>query len=78
MTDTKKIRRLIKENGLRLSYIAEMLGLTTYGLSRKINNINEFKSSEISALCEILQITSLEEKEILFFAKVVDLKSTIN
>lgn len=73
MTDTKKLRQRIKESGLKLLYIAERLGISCYSLSLKLENKREFKSSEISALCIVLNINDLEEKEELFFKKKVDL-----
>ena len=77
MTDTNELMRIIGEKGLKLKFIAKSLGLSSYGLSLKINNKNEFKTGEISKLCEILGITSLQEKEKIFFAVKDDLKSTL-
>lgn len=76
MTNTQRLIELINEKGLKMKYVAEYLGLSSYGLSLKINNKNEFKTSEISALCDLLKITSLKEKEQIFFAQKDDLKSS--
>lgn len=76
MTNTQELRKIISEKGIKYIHIAEKLGLTSYGLQLKIENKNEFKQSEVGKFCEILNITSLKEKEKLFFAKEVDLKST--
>lgn len=76
MTDTKELDRLIRESGLTKSYLADKLGLTLYGFQLKRENKNEFKTSEISVLCELLGITSLKKKEQIFFAQKDDLKST--
>lgn len=72
MTNSLAVRNLIKERGLKLSFIAEKLKITRYCLSMKIDNKTEFKSSEIATLCEILNVESLELKEKLFFAQKVD------
>ena len=77
MTDSAKVRSLIGKRGLKLSYVAEMLGISSYSLALKIDNKNEFKSSEVSAMCDLLNINDLQVKEDIFFAKEVDLKSTI-
>lgn len=69
MTDTELLTSKIDESGLKRSFIAEKLGLSPYGLSKKINNENEFKGSEIKLLCQILNIKSLKEKEAIFFAE---------
>ena len=69
MTNTELLIELIDKSGYKRSYIANALGLkSTYGLANKINNVTEFKSSEINALCELLGIDDLEEKERIFFA----------
>lgn len=71
MVDTKKISKKIDESGLKKYYIASQIGLTTYGLQKKINNQTQFKANEIEELCIVLQIKTLEEKEEIFFAKNV-------
>ena len=56
-----------------LLLIAKAIGLkSAFGLMKKVKNENEFKAKEINALCELLNITSLKEKERIFFAKKVD------
>ncbi len=72
MTDTKELLKVIDESGLRKGYIAERLGITTYGLQRKVENRSQFKAGEIKILCDILNITSLERKEQIFFNEIVD------
>lgn len=67
MTNTKEIRELIKASGLKYKALAEKLGITAYTLQLKIDNEQEFKSSEISKLCDVLEIKSLEQKDRLFF-----------
>ena len=72
MTDSAALREKIKEKGLKYTYLAEKLGLSQYGLALKIDNKNEFRISEVAMLCEILGITSLKEKERIFFAQKVE------
>lgn len=76
MTDSKELRSLIEEKGFKLKYVAEYLGLSSYGLSLKIDNKREFKASEVLALCELLEIRSLKKKEKIFFNLKDDLKSS--
>ncbi len=78
MTNSEELRNLIKKNGLKLKFVAESIGLSSYGFQLKIDNKKEFKTSEIVAICELLNIKSLEEKERIFFAKKDDLKSISN
>ena len=78
MVDTQKLSKKIDESGLKKYYIASRIGLTTYGLQKKINNQTQFKANEIEKLCIILKIKTLEEKEIIFFAKNVGKMETKN
>ena len=69
MTNTMLLEEKIEKSGYKRSYIAKAIGLkSAYGLAKKIRNESEFKSSEINALCELLNINSLGEKERIFFA----------
>ena len=68
MTDTMALRELIKSSGLKYQYIASELHISYQGLKNKIENVNEFKTSEISILCKLLGITNLLLKEKIFFA----------
>lgn len=73
MTNKELLEKKIAQSGYKKSYIAKAIGLkSAYGLAKKINNLTEFKAKEINALCEILKIESLEEKERIFFANQVD------
>lgn len=73
MTNTELLEKAIEKSGFKKSYIAKAIGLkSTFGLLKKIRNENEFKAKEINALCELLKIESLEEKEKIFFATEVD------
>jgi hypothetical protein len=70
MTNTELLEQKIAESGYKKSYIAKAIGLkSAYGLAKKIRNENEFKATEINALCDLLNIDSLDEKEQIFFAK---------
>lgn len=69
LTDTKALKEIISNNGLKLKYVAEQLGLSQYGFSLKVENKKEFKTSEVTALCELLNINSLEDKEKIFFKR---------
>ena len=72
MTDTALLERKIAESGLKKSYIAKAMGLSRYGLTLKIQNLNEFKASEIEKMCILLGITDMKERCAIFFASKVD------
>lgn len=76
VTDTKELLKVIEKSGLRKGFIAEKLGITTYGFQKKVENKTQFKAGEIKILCDLLSIESLEEKERIFFATEVDKMST--
>lgn len=67
MTDTEKLRAIIAQKGFKHSFIARSLGIGTAALTNKIVNRSDFKASEIDALCKLLGIDNLEEKESIFF-----------
>ena len=76
MTNTALLEEKITKSGLKKSYIAKAIGLSSYGLTLKIRNINEFKASEIEKMCILLGIDDLEERCAIFFASRVDETST--
>lgn len=76
MTNTLKLRALLIENGYTNSTIAERLGISKQSFCMKINNKREFKITEILNLVYLLKLSTPEEFLSIFFAKVVELKST--
>ena len=72
MTNSKLLRECIEKSGYKLNYIAKTLGLSAFGFANKINNVTEFKASEIEKLCTLLKITSLNDRQKIFFAQKVD------
>lgn len=66
MTNTKLLREIITDKGLKLTYIAKELGISRFSLSKKIKNDNEFLPSEINKLCKILGITNSKMKVKIF------------
>lgn len=68
MTNTSLLEQYIEKSGYKKAYIAQQLGITSYGLSLKINNKSEFKASEMTILCSLLKINA-KDKEAIFFAK---------
>lgn len=75
MTNTELLREKIALSGYKMTFIAQKCGLTYQGFLNKLNNESEFRSGEILALRELLDI-SCEEADAIFFAKAVDTIST--
>ena len=70
MTNSDLLKQIIEESGLKIGYIASFVGISRQLLWKKVNNLTPFNQYEIDKLCEVLKITSLRQKEAIFFAKV--------
>lgn len=68
MNNTALLEQKIKESGKRRNYLAEKVGLSYAGFRNCVINKSEFKASQIDTLCEELNISTLKEKEAIFFA----------
>ena len=69
MTNTKLLEQKIKESGKKKGYLAEKCGLSRAGFRNCRVNEAEFTASQRDTLCGELEITSLREKDAIFFAK---------
>lgn len=58
MQSSNLLKQRIHESGYRLSWIAEQLGISRYSLTNKMNDVTEFKKSEIADLCRLLNISN--------------------
>ena len=68
MTDTVEFEIALKRIGLTKKKVAQSLGISEMGLYQKVNNITEFKASEISKLYKLLNLSNLAEQQRIFFA----------
>lgn len=75
MTDSAKFRDFFKDKGIKLNSIAKLLNITPYCLQMKIDNLSEFKVSEVMAITAAYGMTQAE-KESIFFAGDVEVNST--
>lgn len=69
VTNTELLEKKIDESGKKKGYLAEKCGLSRAGFRNCIINKAEWTASQIDILCEELGITSLREKDAIFFAK---------
>lgn len=74
MTDTELLEKAIADSGLKKGAIAERLSLTRAGFRKKELGKTEFTATEIQILAKILGL-SVKQREKIFFAGKVDLKS---
>ena len=69
MTNLKLLEEKIEKSGKKKSYLAKKCGLSRAGFRNCLINKAEFKTSQVDTLCVELGITSLREKEAIFFVK---------
>ena len=75
MTDALELDYAIKKSGLDRQSVAKILGISMMALFNKIHNRSEFKASEIVKLKQALNLSN-EQRDRIFFAHFVDIKST--
>ena len=68
MTNKELLEKAIKAKGLKKTFLASQIGLSPAGFCNCLNNRAEFKASQINALCDLLGIVDLADKEAIFFA----------
>ena len=68
MTNKKLLEKKIKESGKKKGFLAKRVGLSQMGFYNCLNNKAEFNASQIKVLCVELNITSLKERDLIFFA----------
>ncbi len=54
--NTNKIKGLMAEYGHTQTFVAKYLNLSYNGFSKKLNNQNEFKASEIKKLADLYNV----------------------
>ena len=69
MTDKEELEIAILRSGLTKHEVAQKLGLSDMGFYKKLNNITEFKASEIATFQKMLHIQSIDK---IFFAEKVE------
>lgn len=71
MTNSDLFREAVAKAGIKYKFLAKSLGITPYGLQKKIDNQSEFKASEIYTASEILNLSE-QDRNSIFFCKVSD------
>lgn len=75
MTDTKKFKLYLLEKGITMGKLSELTGISLTSLSYKANNHRQFLAREIAVIQNQLGMTN-QERDAIFFASDVELKST--
>ena len=66
MTNGKLLKEIAKAKQITLQELADALGLTRQGLSKKIENRSEFRVSEVSKISDLLELSEQQRREIFF------------
>lgn len=69
MVDTELLEQKIVESGKKIGYLADKLGISRQYFRMKCKNKADFTNRETDILCDELSITTLTEKEKIFFKK---------
>lgn len=72
MTNTTELMQCISNCGYKLSYVAEYVGLSRQGFSKKVHNVHPFNTDEVEKLCKLLGIKSATDMKRIFFVQKVD------
>ena len=66
VTNTLEFEIAMKRVGITKREVAKRLGISEMGLYQKINNITEFKASEISKLYDVFNLQTLDDQQNFF------------
>lgn len=75
MVDTELLKNIIKSNDNSYASVARSLGLSNYGFSQKVSNKSQFTADELYWLCKILNLTTIEQIEKVFYVGEVKKKT---
>ena len=67
MTNQELLEKKILESGKKKGYLAKKCGLSRMGFLNCVKGDALFNTSHVKILCDELNITSLKEKEAIFF-----------
>lgn len=65
--DTELLNEYIDKSGLRVSFIAETLGISRQAFDKKRKGVSAFRQSEVYVLCDLLKIYDNSEKVKIFY-----------
>ena len=71
MTNAELLEQEISNSGMKISAIADKLGISREGFYKKLRNETEFIASEIVLMQNILNLSN-EIRDAIFFAKKVE------
>ena len=66
MTNSKKLRKAIKDSGMSIIFIAMKCDMSRQTLYNRINGRSEFTAKEIELLSDVLRLSKQQIAEIFF------------
>jgi DNA-binding phage protein len=66
MVNTKALMQAVKRSGLKISGIADKMGMSRASLYRKTHNVTDFTVSETEMFCRVVGVTTKAEKAEIF------------
>lgn len=70
MTDSKRLKEVVKASGLKKKFIAEKIGVSYRSYLNKENGVTGFYSNEICIIKDLLRLTMQEAMEIFFYPPI--------
>ena len=69
MTNIELLKKKIEDSGKKKCHLAEKIGVSKQGFRNLCVGKTQFRTEQVNILCKELNITDLNEKEAIFFAK---------
>lgn len=66
MTDSKKLREIIKSRGISFAFIADKIGISRQGFVKKLDENSDFKAYQMFIIKDLLRLTEEEARDIFF------------
>lgn len=76
MTNGSLLKKIAKSRGYTITSLAKAIGLSRWGLLKKIDNRSEFKVSEICIIAQLLKLTRSEREAIFFNFEVAKMATS--
>lgn len=70
MTDSVLFDAMVRDKGVKKTFIAEKLGISNQALLNKISNKSEFKAGETIVIRDLLGLTNQQWEQIFFAPNV--------
>lgn len=72
------LKDIIHSRGLKLKYVAKQLGITPYGLAKKLKGLNEFTVREMNLLISVLSLDKEDYTRIFLPSVFNNIEQTTN